>query len=57
MVSVYRVEETADLLSLSRTAVFSLIRSGELQAIKIGGRRRIPRDSIEDYVSHLVHSR
>lgn len=52
---LYRVEEAAELLSLSRTAVFGLINSGDLGAVKVGGRRRIPRRSIEDYVSHLLN--
>lgn len=51
---LYRAEEAAALLSLSRTAVFGLIRSGDLRAVKIGGRRRIPRNSIEDYVSRQL---
>jgi excisionase family DNA binding protein len=51
---LYRVEEAADLLSISRTAVFGLIRSGDLPAVKIGGRRRIMHSSIEDYLSHLA---
>jgi excisionase family DNA binding protein len=47
---LYRAEEAAELMSLSRTAVFGLIRSGALDTIKVGGRRRIPRSSIDDYV-------
>jgi len=50
---LYRAEEAASLLSLSRTAVFGLIRSGDLEAVKIGGRRRILGSSIEDYVKQL----
>jgi excisionase family DNA binding protein len=50
----YRAEEAATLLSISRTAVFGLIRSGELPAIRIGGRRRIPHTSIEDYVTRQL---
>ncbi len=50
---LYRAEEAAELMSVSRTAVFGLIRSGDLRAVKIGGRRRIPRTSIEDYVARL----
>lgn len=52
---LYRAEEAADLLSISRTAVFNLISSGDLPAIKIGGRRRIPRASIEDYITRQLH--
>lgn len=51
---LYRAEEAATLLSISRTAVFGLIRSGELSAIRIGGRRRIPHTSIEDYVTRQL---
>lgn len=51
---MYRVEEAADLMALSRTAVYALIRSGNLETIKIGNRRRIPRRSIEDYVSRQL---
>jgi excisionase family DNA binding protein len=51
---LYRAEEAADLLSISRTAVFGLISSGDLPAIKIGGRRRIPRTSIEDYIARQL---
>jgi excisionase family DNA binding protein len=51
---LYRAEEAADVMSLSRTAVFGLIKSGDLRAVKIGGRRRIPRSSIEAYVARLA---
>lgn len=51
---LYRAEEAADVMSLSRTAVFGLIKSGELVAVKIGGRRRIPRSSIDDYIARLA---
>jgi excisionase family DNA binding protein len=51
---LYRAEEAAVIMSLSRTAVYGLIRSGDLDAIKIGGRRRIPRSSIDDYVARQL---
>ncbi len=51
---LYRAEEAAEVMSLSRTAVFGLIRSGELDTIKIGHRRRIPRSSIEDYITRQL---
>ena len=51
---LYRAEEAAVIMSLSRTAVFGLIKSGDLEAIKIGHRRRIPRSSIEDYVARQL---
>jgi excisionase family DNA binding protein len=46
-----RVEEAAPLLRLSRTEVFALIKKGELRSIKIGQRRRIPRQALDDYIA------
>jgi len=46
-----RVEEAAPLLRLSRTEVFALIKKGELASIKIGRRRRIPRQALDDYIA------
>lgn len=51
---LYRAEEAAVIMSLSRTAVFGLIRSGDLDTIKIGHRRRIPLSSIQDYVARQL---
>lgn len=51
---LYRAEEAAELMSLSRTAVFGLIKTGDLRTVKIGKRRRIPRKSIEDYVTRQL---
>jgi excisionase family DNA binding protein len=53
---LYRAEEAAELMSLSRTAVFGLIRSGDLDTILIGHRRRIPRSSIDAYVKRLLEA-
>ncbi len=51
---LYRVEEVAKLLDVGRTAVFDLVRSGELASVKIGGARRIPRQAVDDYITHLL---
>lgn len=50
---LYRVEDVAKLLDVGRTAVFDLIRSGELVSVKIGGARRIPRQAVDNYINHL----
>lgn len=44
------INETARSLRLCRESVYRLIRSGELQSIKIGNSRRVPRLAIEEYV-------
>ncbi|GAB2829082.1 excisionase family DNA binding protein [Lentzea nigeriaca] len=51
---VYRVEEVARALRVGRTKVFDLIRAGELPSVKIGGSRRVPAQSVEEYLSRLI---
>jgi excisionase family DNA binding protein len=51
---VYTVEETAELLKISRWKVFELIRENQLRSIKIGGLRRIPATAVEEYITRLL---
>jgi excisionase family DNA binding protein len=44
------VQDCADVLGLSRTTTFSLIRQGRLQSIKVGTRRLVPRTAIEQFI-------
>jgi excisionase family DNA binding protein len=48
-----RPEEVARSLAIGRTAVFELIRTGELRSVKIGKSRRIPADAVAEYVAGL----
>jgi excisionase family DNA binding protein len=50
---LYRVEEAAELLAVSRAKVYDLIMTGVLESVKIGGSRRIPRGALEKYVARL----
>lgn len=49
------LDDVATYLSVSVPQVYSLVRSGELPAIKIGGRGvwRVDRKQLEDYVDRL----
>jgi len=47
------VDETAELLSVTRWKVFELIRREELRSAKIGGLRRIPVKAVQEYVDGL----
>ncbi|WIX78679.1 helix-turn-helix domain-containing protein [Amycolatopsis carbonis] len=49
-----RVEEAARLLSIGRTRVYDLVRSGALKSVKVFGARRIPRVSIDSYIATLM---
>jgi excisionase family DNA binding protein len=42
-----RVEEAAELLSVSRAHVYSLIRSGDIRSVKLGKARRISQAEID----------
>lgn len=48
------VEETAEALGVSRTTVFALIKSGEIETVKVGRLRRVPADSIDAYIAALM---
>ena len=54
---LHTVEETAEILRISRWKVFALIRTNELRSVKIGGSRRIPHRAIEEYLERLLEGR
>ena len=47
-------EEAAESLKVGRCKVYDLIRSGELESIKIGRLRRIPVASIRAFAQRLL---
>jgi len=51
--ALYRVNEAIEMLSLSRSTVYELIRSGRLRTVKEGGARLVPAGAITDYVALL----
>lgn len=51
---LYRVEEAAEALRMSRSVVYELIRSGRLRTVKEGRRRLVPVTALTEYVSELV---
>jgi excisionase family DNA binding protein len=51
--SVFRVEEAAEYLSISRAKTYELIQRGELRSVKIDGARRVTLRQLEDYVAQL----
>jgi excisionase family DNA binding protein len=46
-------EEAAQLLGVGRSQMFELIARGEVESVKIGRLRKIPRDAIDRYVGRL----
>jgi excisionase family DNA binding protein len=47
--------EVAHILSITETQVYTLLREGDLPAIKIGNRGvwRVERQALEDYIERL----
>jgi excisionase family DNA binding protein len=41
-------------LSICRTKVYELLRTGELESVQIGTSRRIPCDASSEYVERLL---
>jgi len=50
---VYPVTDAAVYLGISRTKLFALIASGELETITIGRRRLVPHESMVTFVERL----
>lgn len=50
---LYRVDEACELLSLSRSRIFELLRSGDLRSVKQGRSRRVPHAALLEYVVKL----
>ena len=48
-----RPEEVARSLAIGRTAVFELIRTGELRSVKVGAARRVSATALAAYVAEL----
>ncbi len=48
------VDEATGSLSLSRSAVYELMRTGELNSVQIGVRRPIPVAAVDGYVAQLT---
>jgi excisionase family DNA binding protein len=50
------VEEAAERLSIGRTKVFELVRTGMLESVTIGRCRRIPARALEPFVAKLAQA-
>lgn len=53
---LYRVDEAAEALRLSRSSIYELIRSGQLKTVKHGSRRLVPVEALDDFVRALAQA-
>jgi excisionase family DNA binding protein len=51
---LHDLDEAAEMLSISRRVVDRLVREGALDTVKLGRRRLVPHEALEDYVARLV---
>ena len=49
----YRIAQTAEILGLSRTMAYDLVRRGEIRSVRIAGALRVPANAIEDYAAEI----
>jgi excisionase family DNA binding protein len=47
------IELTTQELGISRTSVYELMAAGKLRSVKIGRRRFVPREAIDDFIAGL----
>ena len=48
------VEEAAEQLSLSRTRLYALIKTGDIASIRVGRLRRVPADALLQFTARLI---
>jgi excisionase family DNA binding protein len=46
-------EEVAECLNVGRSKIYEPLRSGALESIRTGTRRRVPRTAMDAYIEHL----
>lgn len=52
---LYTPEEVAHTLHVSRRKIYTLIRTGEIDSVKIGKCRRITRVALENFIERLIN--
>nr|WP_239067878.1 helix-turn-helix domain-containing protein [Actinomadura bangladeshensis] len=50
------VPEAAEALAISRSKLYELLASGALRSVRIDGSRRIPLNTLNDYIDALMET-
>ncbi|MEE3491228.1 MAG: helix-turn-helix domain-containing protein [Methanobrevibacter sp.] len=53
---IMKLEEVMQYLDIGKNTLYGLLKSGELDAFKIGKVWKIPRKSVEEYVNKSLQS-
>lgn len=51
---LYQVSQAAEILGVGRTVTYHLMNTGRLKSVKIGARRLVPREAIDEFVAELL---
>lgn len=51
---LFSVEVAAEELSISRTRMYQLLKTGRIESVKVGRLRRIPAEALAGYVRRLI---
>jgi excisionase family DNA binding protein len=54
---LYTIPEAATALRVSRTKLYELLDSGEIESIHIGRSRKIPAEALRTYIDRLRRAR
>jgi len=50
------VDEVADLLRVSRSTAYNLVRAGEIPVARFGRLKRVPRQAFENYLARKIQT-
>lgn len=53
---IMKFEEVMDYLDIGKNTLYSLLKSGELNAFKIGKVWKIPRDEVDNYIRKSIEN-
>ena len=51
-ITVYKLEEVADILQVTRRTIYNWIYEGKLKAFKVGRAWRVSKEALEDFIQH-----
>ncbi len=51
---LYRPEEAAEVLGISRARLYELVAAGIIPSIKVGASRRVPADALRDWIANQL---
>jgi excisionase family DNA binding protein len=53
---VLTIEEAAERLCIGRTLMYSLVKAGAVESVRIGRLRRVPADALDAFLRQLRHN-